>query len=87
MVLSRFRGYASKRNEAEGAVSLSRLVLDLVRAAKREGLPISCDVGAHHVHLTEMDIGFFDSNARVTPPFGGVALPTTTDPSAEIALP
>jgi dihydroorotase len=43
--------------------------LDLVRAAKREGLPISCDVGAHHVHLTEMDIGFFDSNARVTPPF------------------
>ena len=43
--------------------------LDLVRAAKREGLPVSCDVGAHHVHLTDMDIGYFDSNARVTPPF------------------
>jgi dihydroorotase len=43
--------------------------LDLVRAAKKEGLPVSCDVGAHHVHLTDVDIGYFDSNARVTPPF------------------
>ncbi|KQV90976.1 dihydroorotase [Massilia sp. Root351] len=43
--------------------------LELVRAAKAEGLPVSCDVGAHHVHLTDADIGFFDSNARVTPPF------------------
>ena len=43
--------------------------LDLVRAAKREGLPVTCDVGVHHVHMTDADIGFFDSNARVTPPF------------------
>jgi dihydroorotase len=43
--------------------------LDLVRTAKREGLPVTCDVGVHHVHLTDMDIGYFDSNARVTPPF------------------
>lgn len=43
--------------------------LELVRAAKKEGLPVTCDVGVHHVHLTDMDIGFFDSNARVTPPF------------------
>lgn len=43
--------------------------LALVAAAKKEGLPLTCDVGAHHVHLTDMDIGFFDSNARVTPPF------------------
>ncbi|UGQ45625.1 dihydroorotase [Massilia endophytica] len=43
--------------------------LELVRAAKAEGLPVSCDVGAHHVHLTDTDINFFDSNARVTPPF------------------
>ncbi len=42
--------------------------LELVRAAKREGLPVSCDVGVHHVHLTDMDIGFFDANARMTPP-------------------
>jgi dihydroorotase len=43
--------------------------LDLVRAAKREGLPVTCDVGVHHIHMTDADIGFFDSNARVTPPF------------------
>ncbi|WP_151445456.1 dihydroorotase [Lacisediminimonas profundi] len=40
----------------------------LIRAAKKEGLPVTCDVGAHHVHLTDMDIGFFDSNARLLPP-------------------
>ncbi|GAB3539508.1 dihydroorotase [Noviherbaspirillum agri] len=43
--------------------------LELVRAAKKEGLPVTCDVGAHHVHMTDADIGFFDSNARMTPPF------------------
>ncbi len=42
--------------------------LELVRAAKKEGLPVTCDVGAHHIHLTDGDIGFFDSNARLTPP-------------------
>jgi len=42
--------------------------IELVRAAKREDLPITCDVGAHPVHLTDADIGFFDSNARLTPP-------------------
>ncbi|MES2261471.1 MAG: dihydroorotase [Pseudomonadota bacterium] len=43
--------------------------LELVRAAKVEGLRVTCDVGAHHIHLTDADIGFFDPNARVTPPF------------------
>lgn len=42
--------------------------LDLVRAAKKEGLHVTCDVGVHHVHLTDMDIGYFDANARMTPP-------------------
>jgi dihydroorotase len=43
--------------------------LELVRSARKEGLPITCDVGVHHIHMTDADIGFFDSNARVTPPF------------------
>ncbi|MTV40055.1 dihydroorotase [Duganella radicis] len=43
--------------------------LELIRKAKQEGLPVTCDVGVHHVHMTDADIGFFDSNARVTPPF------------------
>lgn len=42
--------------------------LELVRAAKAEGLPVTCDVGVHHLHMTDADIGFFDSNARLTPP-------------------
>lgn len=43
--------------------------VELIRAAKAEGLLISCDVGAHHIHMTDMDIGFFDANARIFPPF------------------
>jgi dihydroorotase len=46
----------------------SGAALDLIRAAKSEGLPVSCDVGVHHLHMTDADIGFFDSNARLTPP-------------------
>ena len=42
--------------------------IDLIRQAKREGLAITCDVGIHHVHLTDADIGFYDSNARLSPP-------------------
>ena len=42
--------------------------LALVRAAKKEGLPVSCDVGVPHLHLTDADIGFFDPNARFNPP-------------------
>jgi len=43
--------------------------LELVRNAKQEGLPVTCDVGAHHIHMTDEDIGFFDPNARMLPPF------------------
>jgi len=41
----------------------------LVRAARAEGLPVTCDVSAHHVHLSEMDLGYFDSHCNVIPPF------------------
>jgi dihydroorotase len=40
----------------------------LVRAAKQSGLPLTCDVSANHVHLSEMDIGFFDANCHLVPP-------------------
>ena len=43
--------------------------IELVRRARREGLPVTCDVSAHHLHMTDLDIGFFDSNCRVDPPF------------------
>jgi dihydroorotase-like cyclic amidohydrolase len=42
--------------------------VDLVRAANASGMQVSCDVAIHHLHLSEMDIGYFDSNARLDPP-------------------
>ncbi len=42
--------------------------VELIRQAKREGLDVSCDVGVHHLHLTDTDIGYFDANARLSPP-------------------
>jgi dihydroorotase len=42
--------------------------VDLLRAAKREGLPVSSDVGVHHLHLCDRDLGYFDSNCRLEPP-------------------
>ena len=46
----------------------SRLGTDAVRAAKVDGLPITCDVGIHHLLLTDRDIGYFDSQYRFAPP-------------------
>ncbi len=40
----------------------------LIRQAQKAGLPVTADVTSHHLHLTEMDIGFFDSNCHVLPP-------------------
>jgi dihydroorotase len=40
----------------------------LIREAKQQGLPMTCDVSANHVHLSDHDIGFFDSNCHLVPP-------------------
>ncbi|MDR5814334.1 MULTISPECIES: dihydroorotase [unclassified Caballeronia] len=40
----------------------------LVRAAKAEGLAVSADVTINHVHLVDVDIGYFDSQFRLDPP-------------------
>jgi dihydroorotase len=42
--------------------------IELVRQARAEGLPLSADVSANHLHLTDTDIGFFDTNYRLEPP-------------------
>jgi len=42
--------------------------VELMRRAKAEGLPVSCDVGVHHVHLCDRDLGYFDANCRLEPP-------------------
>ncbi|MCA3236662.1 MAG: dihydroorotase [Curvibacter sp.] len=58
---------------ATGArVHLSRLSsaagVALVRHAKDEGLPLTCDVSINSLHLTDQDIGYFDSRMRLNPP-------------------
>ena len=42
--------------------------IELVRRAKAEGLPVTCDVSINQVHLTDVDIGYFDASMRLTPP-------------------
>jgi len=42
--------------------------VSMIRAAKKDGLTITCDVAVNHIHLSEMDIGFFDSNCHLVPP-------------------
>jgi len=42
--------------------------IELVRRAKAEGLPVSCDVSINNLHLTDVDIGYFNAAMRVTPP-------------------
>jgi len=46
----------------------SAAALELVRQAKAEGLPLSCDVSIHSLHLIDTDIGYFDSRAHLLPP-------------------
>ena len=57
---------------SEARVHLCRISsaagLDLVRRAKADGLPVSCDVSVHNLHLTDVDIGFYDSRFRLQPP-------------------
>lgn len=42
--------------------------LDLVRAAKKRGLAISCEVTPHHLFLTEESVRGYNTNAYVRPP-------------------
>jgi len=60
------------QRETGARVHLCRLSsatgIELVRRAKREGLRVTADVGVHHVHLTDVDIGYFDPDFRLDPP-------------------
>lgn len=42
--------------------------VEIVRKAKAAGVPISCDVGIHHLHLCDRDIGDFETQCRLVPP-------------------
>lgn len=54
------RVHIARLSSAEGVA--------MVREARARGLRVTCDIGIHHAHLSEMDIGYFDPNCNLTPP-------------------
>ena len=58
--------------ETGARVHLTRLStregIAMVRAAKAQGLAVTCDVATPHVHLSENDLVGFDSHLHLTPP-------------------
>ncbi|MFY9514093.1 MAG: dihydroorotase, partial [Rubrivivax sp.] len=42
--------------------------VELLRRAKAEGLPVTADVSINSLHLTDVDIGYFNPDMRLTPP-------------------
>ncbi len=50
-----------------GQLSCARSV-EMIRQAKRDGLPVSCDVAMHQLFLIDRDIEDFDSNKLTLPP-------------------
>lgn len=46
----------------------TRASLDLITAAKRRGLPVTCGVTAHHLCLNELDVGSYLTFRKVSPP-------------------
>nr|MBC7614415.1 dihydroorotase [Pseudopedobacter sp.] len=51
--------------------------VELIKAAKKKGTKVTCDVAAHHLVLTDEAVADFDSNYKVKPP-----LRTKTDVKA-----
>ena len=44
------------------------LALQAIRAAKAEGLHVTCEAAPHHFTLTDEAVGEFDTNAKMNPP-------------------
>ena len=42
--------------------------VQMIHRAQHDGLAVSADVTSHHLYLTEMDIGYFETNCHVLPP-------------------
>src|SRR2546421_221366 len=42
--------------------------VEMMRKAKADGLPVTCDVAIHYIHLSDMDLGYFDAQCRLDPP-------------------
>jgi len=42
--------------------------VDLIRAAKKKGLPVTCEVTPHHLFLTDEAVVGYDSDTKMNPP-------------------
>lgn len=42
--------------------------VEAVRAAKKRGLPVSCETAPHYLFLTHDDLGDYNTNAKMNPP-------------------
>ena len=42
--------------------------LALIEQARADGVDVTCDVAIHHLHLCDMDIGYFNPHCHVIPP-------------------
>jgi dihydroorotase len=51
-----------------GPISCKESV-ELIRAAKKRGVNVSCEVTIHHLVYTDQSVADFDSNFKVLPPF------------------
>jgi dihydroorotase len=47
--------------------------LDMIRIGRERGINITCDVSINHLHLSDMDIGYFNPHARLDPPLRSLA--------------
>ena len=46
----------------------SAAAVDMIAAARQQGVNVTCDVSMNHLHLSDHDIGFFNPHARLDPP-------------------
>tara|TARA_B100000315_G_scaffold258298_1_gene309924 strand:+ start:211 stop:1275 length:1065 start_codon:yes stop_codon:yes gene_type:complete len=79
---SKIRPAKSEAKSIQGAIALSKKYnapfhiahlstrdgIELVRAAKKEGLPVTCEVAPHHLFLTEDDYDRLGTLAKMNPP-------------------
>jgi dihydroorotase len=42
--------------------------VELMRRARQDRLPVTCDAAIHHLHLCDRDLGYFDPHCRLEPP-------------------
>lgn len=47
--------------------------IDMVRMAKAQGVPVTCEVTPHHFTLTEEDVARYGASAKMNPPLRSVA--------------